>query len=839
MRAALLVIAALAGCAAASADDPGYELRVAAPTTIELGGVGAVSVTVAPSTGRTISADAPLRLELITTDDGLLNNVVYAILPGNRAGEFWCSTNRGLAKINLVPSLTITTYTAALGLQDNEFNTQAFFKTQSGELLFGGINGLNRFFPESLRADTVPPPVFIVGIEINHKKSKLAAMPTTLEQLELNHDQNNISIEFAALDFTDPSKNRYRYRLVGLDADWVETGNHRFAHFNHLAPGKYTLRVQGNNGESAWNETAPLTIVVNPPWYRSNLAYLLYVLLLAWGAWRAYQFQIQRVKEREQLAFEQRETERMKVLEQLKTNFFSNVTHEFRTPLTLILEPARQLLKETKDPALLEKIRLIEKNSHQLLGLVNQLLDMAKLESGQMTLDLRRGNLNQTVRDVFERFLPLAEKRGVKLTLNANAGRVSNPSSVENIEFDPGKVELVLNNLISNALKFTPAGGKVEITLENGTPNTKRITIKDSGIGIAPENLPKIFDRFYQVDGSNTRTGEGTGIGLALSKELAELMGGGIRVESEPGKGSVFTFWLPIRLAGDSSVGVTWSHPDTASLPLLVVKAASNDQPPPTVSGEEKPLALVIEDNAELRRFIKDSISENWQVVEASDGEEGVRRALELLPDIVISDLMMPRKDGFAVVDELKNAELTAHVPIVLLTAKSGIESKLKGLRRGADDYLTKPFNTEELLARMENLVENRRRLRERFAQQTAGRAAGAAEPPPEFLTAPDQAFLRKINLLIEQHLDDEALTAEDFAAKMFVSRMQLHRKLSALAGQSTTAYIRNYRLDRAMAMLKNREGNVFQVSGMVGFGNEKYFSTVFKERFGLSPSDV
>ncbi|MEQ1746213.1 MAG: ATP-binding protein [Saprospiraceae bacterium] len=809
------------------------------------------------------------RVRHITTANGLLNNVVYGILPGSRTGEFWCSTNRGLAKIVAAPTAggeaLVTTFTAALGLQDNEFNTYSYCRNDNGELLFGGINGLNRFSPDEFRADTVPPPVYVVDIRINHQKSAIAC-PEHLQTLELAHDQSNLTFEFAALDFTDPAKNRYRYRLVGLDADWVELGNYRFAQFNHLAPGRYELRVEGSKGESAWGAAQPLVLVVHPPWYRSDLAYLCYFLLLTWAGWRVYQFQIQRIKEREQLAFEHRETERVKALEQLKTNFFSNITHEFRTPLTLMIEPLRRVLPKIKDPEVLENVRLAEKNSRQLLGLVNQLLDMAKLESGQMGLDLRRADLRETVRGVFERFLPLAEKRGVKLFMPTL------PTDLPTFDFDAGKVELVLNNLISNALEFTPEGGSVVITLGQELPEIFKLSknlgappfipdgsgqaiphssfiilkVSDTGIGIPPEALDKIFDRFYQVDGSHTRAGEGTGIGLALSKELAELMGGQILVESEVGKGSTFAFWLPVtaggrRQAADGGAGsaagrATQSHLNTVEQSLARLPTSPPVQRP---ASAETPVVLVVEDNADLRNFIKKSIGQGWQVVEASDGEEGLRKALDLVPDLVISDMMMPRKDGLTLLGELKTNELTAHIPVVLLTAKSTIESKLKGLQHGADDYLTKPFSVEELLARMENLVETRRRLRERFAQQTAGRALGTAEQLPEFLSAPDQAFLQKINLLIEQHLDDEALSVEDFAAKMLMSRMQLHRKLTALASQSATAYIRNYRLDRAMAMLKNREGNVFQVAGMAGFGNEKYFSTVFKERFGVSPSEV
>jgi len=788
----------------------------------------------------------------ITTADGLLNNVVYGILPGNTplaggqgGGEFWCSTNRGLAKIvqRTDDAFDITTFTAALGLQDNEFNTYAFCKSDKGELLFGGVNGLNRFFPEELMLDTTPPPVFIVGLEINHKKadfsspgSPLAQPLETLQELRLNHDQNNLSFEFAALDFTDPSKNRYRYRLVGLDKDWVETGNQRFAHFNHLSPGRYEFRVQGSNGESAWADAAnPIVVVVMPPWWRSKMAYLCYFLLLAWAGWRAYQFQIQRVKEREQLAFEQRETERIRALEQVKTNFFSNVTHEFRTPLTLIIEPLRQLLKNPDDPDRSEKIRLAEKNSRRLLGLVNQLLDMAKIEGGSMSLDLRRGDFAQTVRGVFESFLHLAEKQGVKLTISA-------PSDIPLFEFDPGKVELVLNNLISNALKFTPEGGRVAIGMRDEGrgmknsaassliphPSSLFVSVTDTGIGIPGKELDRIFDRFYQVDGSHTRAGEGTGIGLALSKELAELMGGGISVKSEVGKGSTFTFWLPVQAVAD--VAVT-EMPVSAAPEILKQKTPNRHS---TTDGE-RPVALVVEDNAELRMFIKQSIGEAWQVVEASNGEEGVKRAIELLPDLVISDLMMPVKDGYALCYELKTNELTAHIPVILLTAKSAVEAKLKGLRTGADDYLTKPFNTDELLARMENLVELRRKLRERYGSKPFGEAMQSNED----LSPPDQEFLKKFTLLLESHLADETLGVEAFSQKMLISRSQLHRKLKAITNRSATDFIKDYRLERAHAMLKNREGMVSEIALRVGFGNEKYFSTVFKEKFGVSPSQV
>jgi len=806
----------------------------------------------------------------LSTADGLPDKVVYGMLPGHEAGEFWCSTNRGLAKIRFpsapptqrkhsgttwASGLTITTYTAAKGLQDNEFNTQAFFKAADGELLFGGVNGLNRFSPESVRPDTLPPPVVIVGLEVNHAPatygpSGLLDKPLELlRELKLSYDQNNLSFEFAALDFTDPTKNRYRYRLVGLDADWVEAGSSRFAHFNHLAAGRYTFRVQGNNGEGLWREAAnPIIVVIRPPWWRTPLAYLLYAALFVWAGWQAYGFQMRRVQLREQLVYEHRETERVKALEQMKTDFFSNITHEFRSPLTLILEPARRILAKTQEPDTRDNATLVEANSLRLLSLVNKLMDMAKLEVGGLSLDLRHGNLGQTVQHVVRAFVPLAEQRGVTLHLQAH----TIPDSV----FDAEKVELVLNNLISNALKFTPQGGRVnvELRMENLELSTQRssilhspfsilhspfsITVSDTGIGIPPEALGKVFDRFYQVEqqGDIGPSERGTGIGLALSKELAELMGGGITVESEVGKGSTFRFWMA------SAPDPAQNAEESLATPSSIFKSAPEGEANATKA--ETPIALLIEDNIELRGFIRQCIGEAWQVAEASDGVEGLKKAMELVPDLVISDVTMPRKDGFEVCEALKNNELTAHIPIILLTAKSATESKIKGLRTGADDYLTKPFNTPELLARMTNLVETRRRLQQRYTQASteariAEQTAVTSEPPTAFLTPLDQDFLRRFTDTLEQHLSDERIGVEDFAQKMLLSRVQLHRKLKALTDQNVSDFVRDYRLDRALSMLKNRQGMVYEIAAQVGFGSEKYFSRAFKERFGVSPSQI
>jgi len=842
----------------------------------------------------------------ITTDQGLPNNVVYGIVADN-SGDFWCSTNRGLAKIraNDPDQLQIMPFTAGDGLQSNEFNTHAFYKAPDGELLFGGVNGINRFFPKALQFSSTPPQIFIVGLKVNYLPArlsqagnKLAAPVEYLPQLELDYASNNLSFEFAVMDFTDPEKNQYRYQLLPIEKTWVPAHVERFAHYTHLAPGTYVFRVQGSNSVGVWNETpVEMTIVIHPPWWRSTPAYLAYALMLVFAVWQIWRFQVNRVKLKAQLAYEHREAERIKAIEQLKTNFFSNVTHEFRTPLSLILEPARRILAKTKEPETRENASHVETNSLRLLNMVNQLLDLAKLESKSMGLDLRQGDLTETVEQTFRSFLPLAEQRGIHLTLSI-------PESIAPFLFDTNKVELILNNLISNALKFTDASGMIHVsvtvdggrwTADGAPPSTVSrppspvsrlpsavITVSDSGIGIPPEALGKVFDRFYQVVAPsqpppkgeadrNTKTsnnmafssssfGEpvpvlregrgqaGTGIGLALSKEFAELMGGDITVKSELGKGATFTFWLPVQYQSAPAQIPALSPllPEEKGGDALSVGRAkkrptkrNNTSLSPSFGEAGHPVALVIEDNPELRRFIKQSISEYWQVEEASNGEEGVQKAIELIPDLVISDLMMPVMDGFEVCESLKNNELTAHIPIILLTARANIESKLTGLRTGADDYLTKPFHTEELLARMKNLIEVRQKLSTHYNKLTLGVAISDLSDGSDFLSSPDKEFLRRFIAVLDDNLDDEKLGVEEFAQKMFISRSQLHRKLKALTDQNATDFIRDFRLEKAMEMLKNQEGLVSEVASRVGFSNEKYFSTIFKEKFGISPSRV
>ncbi|MFN8302071.1 MAG: two-component regulator propeller domain-containing protein [Saprospiraceae bacterium] len=777
----------------------------------------------------------------LTIREGLPNDVIYGILP-DAYGNLWCSTNRGIARLsvqnivwppaidpqNTPLRIPCITYTQAEGLQHVEFNTQAYYKAPGGALLFGGVNGINRFYPNAIATEQQAPKVVLTGLEINHLK-QIAGAPDYifdrpveyLQNIELNYDQNNISFEFAALDYGNPSKNRYRYQLKELEKNWVDAGNNHFAHYTHLPPGHYVFRVQGCTPNGVWSEnTVEVPLVIHPPFWRSKAAYFLYFLLVSWLVWKIYRFQINRIRLRQQLLFEQRETERVRALEEMKTNFFANITHEFRTPLTLIQEPVRQLIHQPDDPRKIENLQLIDRNSRQLLDLVNQLLDLAKLESRRMGIDLRLGNVSGLLQTLVENFQPLADQKNINLQYLTNV-------PLPDFLFDSGKLETILNNLLSNALKFTTEGGEVVVELLRSDHETSgrgfEIRVSDTGIGIPPEGIDRIFDRFYQVEGAHNSSG--TGIGLALCHELTTLLGGRLVATSQPGQGSTFSLWLPLL----ESLPPQAATPATMPLPENEAVAISAVQSEPL-------LALVIEDNQALRNFIRHCIAGNWRVEEAVDGVEGIRKAIELVPDIVISDLMMPGANGYEVCAALKNNEICAHIPVILLTARTALEARIKGLQAGADDYLGKPFNADELQARMHNLVAIRRRLLERFA---GGSSPDTEQQQTDGWSDPDREFLRRFTHVIEQYLDNEAMGVEEFAGKMYVSRVQLHRKMKALTGKPASDFIRDYRLDRAMTLLRNREGNVAEVAARVGFVNEKYFSVVFKEKFGRSPSQI
>ncbi|GJM33615.1 MAG: hybrid sensor histidine kinase/response regulator [Saprospiraceae bacterium] len=776
------------------------------------------------------------RFTNITTRDGLPNDVIYSIL-SDKSGQLWLSSNRGLSCYNYRRG-TFDNYTSFDGLQNNEFNTRSSAIGQDEQLLFGGVNGFNIFQPTELQTPGSPPNVVITDLKVNNEKmdfrdSSILHKPIEYtHQLDLSYQQNLLHFKFSVLDFAVSSRNRYRYQMEGVDKQWVEADYTREVTYANLAPGHYTFKVSGTNRSMVWSDPpTEIHIRIRPPWWQTTPAYLGFALIFLSIAWGIYRFQLYRIRLKNQLAFEQKEAERLADLNQMKTNFFSNITHEFRTPLTLIIEPARHLIQELKEGVSREKASLIQTNARRLLRLVNQLLDLSKIESRQMPLYLQSGNVVDTVWEVFQSFIPLADKKGINLHWQGSRQQTE-------LSFDKNKIEQIISNLLSNALKFTPNGGNIELELDVSFSEKENpmlhLKIKDNGIGIEADHLDQVFDRFYQVENhhlNDTNKQSGTGIGLALVKELVNLMHGTIQVESQQGVGTVFTIDLPIQLTrsvmGEGSEEVInytgQSNP-----------AVARNQQESNKNAAELPLVLIVEDNIDLRDFMQSVLQSKFKIITAQNGAEGLRKAVKFIPDLIISDIMMPIMDGYSLCKQLKVNIQTAHIPIILLTARSSFESRMKGLKIGADAYLTKPFNTDELKVHIENLVSTRKKLQERYSTQI-----GKAKKDTAFFTPPDNQFIKELCQAIDRKIDDETLSTEQLATMVQMSRSQLHRKLKALTNQSATEFLRNYRLDKAIELLQQQKGNVSEVAFMIGFGSQPYFSTRFKERFGFSPKEA
>lgn len=772
-----------------------------------------------------------------TEAQGLPNKVVYGILT-DEFKNLWMSTNRGMAQFN-PRTLKFRNYTKADGLQDDEFNTGSFLKTASGELLFGGVNGLTAFQPKDIATTTSgsAPLVHIIGLKINNEAVVVGApdgiLPASIEQtnrLDLSHTQNLLTLEFAVMDYTNSAKNQFRYKLDGIDQDWVEAGTNRFANYAQLPSGTYTFELEGSTNGDVWSKAAPLIIRINPPFYRSWWAYMVYCCVVLLIGWQLYQFQKQRWLLQQRVLFEQKEANRLAELDTLKTQFFTNISHEFRTPLTLILGPLTDLKRrfQTEKVVTLTEpvVTMMEQNSNRLLSLINQLLDLSKLEAKQLKAEPQPGDIATFFRTLASSFSSLAESRHIKFSF-------TQPHTHFQASFDRDKIEKIVTNLLSNAFKFTPGGKQVLLRIDyssSGATGELVITVEDTGIGIAPVNLANIFERFYQVDSKVNRMYEGTGIGLSLVNELVKVLGGTITVSSTEGVGTTFTVRLPLvsldqPIRSDSlelAESETRSAPDLADLNATSLPVPATDN-----------VLLIIDDNADIRAYVRSVFESDYHIIEATDGQDGLEKATASLPNVIICDLMMPRLDGIGFCRQLKNQESTSHIPVIMLTAKSTVEDRIEGLEVGADDYLAKPFNQAELNIRVRNLVQKQIRLQQYYGGKLNIDSQLPNEPA---LSAKEEAFLSKAHTVVMAQLNDSGFGVEKFSQLMTMSQSQLVRKLKALTGQTAVEYIRTIRLEAAAELLRQGEG-VSVVAYQVGFESLSYFSRIFQEKYGVLPS--
>ena len=805
-----------------------------------------------------------IQFEYFTTEDGLCSDFINLILEDNK-GKLWLGTSNGISRFDPI-SNSFTNYDKTDGLITYDFTFDCA-KSPDGELFFRSNKGLLAFHPDSIVDNPIVPPIVITDFQLFNQtvqvgdKSPLSKNISYTTDIKLPYNQNFLSFEYAALNYLHTEKNNYKYKMIGLDQDWIEAGTRRYADYPDLKPGEYTFRVLGSNNDGIWNmEGASLKISILPPWWATNYAYMLYglvavLLLLGYGRLRTFQIRKQRkmlekqVKERTEQIVEQKEEiesqketlekQNMKILEldQLKSKFFNNISHEFRTPLTLIQGPVEDLLATARlKKNEISKLNMVTRNTKRLLNLVNQLLDIARLESGRMKLKLVEDDIFQHLHSITASFSSMAEAKGILYNRLIPRDRLVT-------WFDPGALEKIITNLLSNAFKFTSESGEVafKAKLVEGPVNAQKrleLSISDEGPGIPEDALDKIFTRFYQVGPEHEKTIPGTGIGLSLVRDLVELYHGKIQVQSEPGIGSEFIVSLPLgkdHLKKDefdlliekedprTDTSENQEHLESLIETVLVSQHKSK---------EAKPIVLIVDDNSDIRRHISDNMKYDFQIIEAVNGSAGLKKALEIIPDLILTDLIMPGMDGIALCRNAKGDERTSHIPIVMLTAKSSMEEKLQGLETGADDYVSKPFNMKELKTRVSNLIEQRKKLREQFSKEIT------LEPNQISVTPLDEEFLKKAIDIVERNIADEHFTLSQFQDAMHMSHSTLFRKLYALTNLSPTSFIRNIRLKRAAQLLEEQYGNVAKVSFEVGFNNPSYFSKCFKSLFGVSPAN-
>jgi signal transduction histidine kinase/ligand-binding sensor domain-containing protein/DNA-binding response OmpR family regulator len=779
----------------------------------------------------------------ITESDGLPNNTIYGILEGNH-GDLWISTNKGLSRYNTTTG-TFRNYNKADGLQDDEFNQWACFKGKSGNLYFGGINGFNVFNPDSLSDSDYRTPIYLtnfllfnknvaVGFDKKLNRTVLTKSIDDIDKLDLSYDDNVISFEFVAIDYLSPRQISYAYKMEGFEEQWIYTNSERrFATFTNLNPGEYTFVVKNTNSDGIWNETGRrLPITIRPPWWQTGWAFSAYGIILIFMLYFIRSYDLKRQRLKHQLELEHEHAQKLEELDRIKSRFFTNISHEFRTPLTLILGPAEQILSNHTDEMVKKNAGLIKKNANNLLNLINQLLDLAKLDSGRLKLRTSKQNIVPFIKGLVMSFESLATINSIKLKLNL-------PYKELLVYFDKEKLQTTLKNLLSNAFKFTPNGGEIELSLTETLDNSVEIKLRDTGIGISETELKKIFDRFYQVNSAHTREHGGTGIGLSLAKELVELHHGNISVASQPGVGTEFKIILPLgkeHLYDEEIIETEINYePEEINIDKNYVVPLSATSHSDENTHLNKNIILIVEDNDDVREFIKDSLGDEYHFEEAANGEEGIKKAEEIIPDLIISDIMMPKIDGNEMSRRLKTDQKTSHIPIILLTAKSGQENRIEGLETGADDYLTKPFDAKELHIRINNLINLRKKLQEIYSTDKLA----ALPRGKNKLKGIDAQFMDRILKVIEEHISEEEFTIENFGNEVGMSRSQMFRKIKALTGKSCSVYLRSIRLAKAKTMIQNREATISEIAYSVGFGSPSYFAHCFKEEFGYPPSEL
>ena len=780
----------------------------------------------------------------------------------DKRNNLWITTDNGLYRYNL-KSQRVNRYSISHGLQGNNFNINALFSASDGSVFIGGRNGFNLFRPDDFRLNTFAPPVAITEVTIDNKPVRFGygkdGIIIYLEDeksntIDLTYDNKVISFKFAALSYTLNDQYRYAYKMEGLNKKWVYTGSDmRVATFTNLYPRKYSFRVKAANNDGIWSESGPLVRVhMAVPYWKSWWAILFYVLVILSIFYLVLRFVLVKKRLEDELYSERLEREKIMEINKMKIEFFSNISHEFRTPLTLILSPVESMIKKTDNAEVLKKLKLMHTNATRLLNLVNQLLNLRKSETDNWRMNTEPIDMIEFVEEIKTSFNELAAKKQIIFQLQVQLPR---PLI---LWVDRLKMKSVFYNLLSNAFKHTPDGRKITIVirrefLEHDKKHLFRrklkneggdfivIDIIDEGTGIPKDKINYIFDRFYTIETNTIATS--TGIGLTLVRSIMLMHQGKVTVESVPGKGSKFSVYIP-----DGEINKNEEYPvskgnenekagiqeDLSEVENdHIVADSESEKITEDIMHDENnnPIVLVIEDDEDIRHYIIDELNEDYVFREASNGLEGLTIAKEELPDLIISDIIMPEMDGNEMVSRLKEDIATSHIPIILLTAKSAEEDIVEGLKTGADSYVTKPFNIDVLKAGIDNLLKSREKLREKYSNELM------LKPRNVVIKNRDGELLTKLVSIIEENMDDPDFSVKTLVDGVGLSRMQLYRKLKAVIDKTPHDLINDIRLERAAQLLKQNQVTISEVAYMVGFNTPKYFSRCFREKYGMLPT--
>ncbi len=772
-------------------------------------------------------------------DDGLPSNMIYA-LQGDEAGLLWASTNEGLFSLNLKTE-EVRTFTHADGLQSNSFYKSAALKSRDGTLYFGGTNGFNSFRPEQIQINPEFPEVYITHVDVGGKlypfeESDQSKSIFNNQRIEWEHNQNDFSFQFIAISYLQAGKNQYQFMLENYDDDWRMVGSDKLAHYTNVPPGKYIFKVKASNNDGLWNEEgAQLMIHIKKPWYANELAYLVYFSIIAGLLFWARQNIIARERLRSELQLEHIERVQVEEVNQIKSRFFANISHEFKTPLTLIMSPLQLLMN--KEGTQTEEGRLydiIRRNAERLYRLINQILDLSMMDAGQIKLQASKNDLSAFLRQIVTNFSSYADECYINFEIEI-------PDKEILLYFDKDKLEKVFVNLLSNAFKFTPAYGKITVSLQERADHVV-LEIRDTGKGINPEEQELIFERFYKSH--QAIASSGTGIGLSLCKQFVEMHKGKISLCSKPNESTVFSIELSKGRAhlSDDEILMAATPMNYSPESLISLNSLFDEMPEETeelaspqkeTAKDEKAIILIAEDNEDLSAFIASLLQNKYKVIQAKNGLEAYKMALENIPDLIITDVMMPEMDGYQLSKKIKENVLTSHIFIIMLSVKSSEENLEEGFSLGVDSYLSKPFNPILLHLRIQNLLSSR----QRFKQQIINKQSVQLSPGQIPFSKLDEQFLKKTIEVMEEHIADSQFKIEELCKVMGTSKSQLYRKLKGLVGQSPNEFMRMIRLKRSAQFLRQTDLRIAEITYKVGFNDLQYFRAAFKKQYGMSPS--